>query len=143
MRRCKFETKLRPGEPVALDPLTVLAINLVVGAALAYAAYALTPKPQAPRGAGNSSVINNQVAGQNVVDGRRFAPKAGFDSLQNVVEMGSTVPLVYAKREEEVGGTTYGGVRVNTNLLWAQVTSSGGSQLLRHLPSGGGQARSA
>ena len=30
-----------------------------------------------------------------------------------------------------VDGVAYGGVRVNTNLLWSQVLSLGGDQLLR------------
>ena len=47
-----------------------------------------------------------------------------------MVEIGSIVPLVYARREE-VDGIIYGGTRVNTNLLWSQVLSLGGDQMLR------------
>ena len=68
--------------------------------------------------------------GQTLVNGSRFTPKAGFDSVQNVVELGSTIPLVYAKRQL-IDGVAYGGVRVNTDLLWSQMYSVGGGQLLR------------
>ena len=47
-----------------------------------------------------------------------------------MVELGSTIPVVYACRET-IDGVTYGGLRVNTNLLWSQMISQGGSQMLR------------
>ena len=56
--------------------------------------------------------------------------KSGFNSVQNVVELGSTIPIVYAKRET-IGGNQYGGIRVNTNLCWSQLMSVGGSQFFR------------
>ena len=42
--------------------------------------------------------------------------------------MGSVVPIIYCKREGE-----YGGLRVNTNLLWSQVLSVGGGQFFKGL----------
>ena len=92
----------------------------------------LAPKPKSSVSASGGGIQGTGKQGQNIVDGRRFAPKAGFDSLQNVVELGSTVPLIYSRRET-VDGVTYGGVRVNTNLLWSQVLSLGGDQLLRSI----------
>ena len=44
--------------------------------------------------------------------------------------MGSVVPIIYCKRED-IDGITYGGLRVNTNLLWSQVLSVGGGQFFR------------
>ena len=35
-----------------------------------------------------------------------------------MVEIGSTIPIVYANRQM-IGGIGYGGIRVNTNLLWS------------------------
>ena len=94
-----------------------------------YSSY-LTRSRQKTINGRRAEIRGNTVQGQNIVDGSRYAPKAGFDSLQNVVELGSIVPLVYAKRET-VGSNTSGGVRVNTNLLWSQVLSLNGDQLLR------------
>ena len=131
VRQCRFESKLRPGDPVALEPVTLGLILVAAGAALFAAGTLLTPKPKS-QSAANPRLTSGNRQGQNIVDGRRFAPKAGFDSLQTVVELGSTVPLIYARRET-VGDVTYGGVRVNTNLLWSQVLSLGGDQLLRSI----------
>ena len=52
-----------------------------------------------------------------------------------MVELGSVIPIIYAKREGQ-----YGGVRVNTNLLWSQLLSVGGGQFIKtlHLISEGG-----
>lgn len=66
----------------------------------------------------------------SVSDNRRYAPRYGFDATQDVARSGSVIPLVYANREL-ISGTYYGGIRVNTALLWSQLKSYGGSQLLR------------
>jgi len=132
VRQCRFESKIRPGQPVALDPVTLGIILVVAGAALYAAGTLLAPKQKSSVSQSGGGIQGTGRQGQNIVDGRRFAPKAGFDSLQNVVELGSTVPLIYARRET-VDGVTYGGVRVNTNLLWSQVLSLGGDQLLRSI----------
>ena len=126
VRAALFHSKIKPGEPTAFLVIPFL-IKLVIGVALSYLAYLLAPKPkqqQAPQ------VTTNNVQGQNIVNGARYTPKSGFDSVQNVVELGSVIPLVYANRQI-IDGVAYGGVRVNTNLLWSQIYSVGGGQLLR------------
>ena len=128
VRHCRFNSKIRPGTPVAVG-LDLLLLQIGISLVLAAAAYLLTPKPKG-RQAANARLETRQVDGQDIVRGSRIAPKAGFDQLQNVVEMGSVIPLVFANREV-IKDQTYGGVRVNTNLLWSQVLSLGGDQLLR------------
>ena len=125
-RQAILHSKLRPGEPTNFLVVPFL-IKLAIGLALSYAASLLAPKPKQPQ-AGDPDV--KDVQGQTLVNGARYTPRTGFDSVQNVVEIGSTIPLVYANRQF-IGGTTYGGVRVNTNLLWSQIYSIGGGQLLR------------
>ena len=129
MRQAILHFKLRPGEPTAflIDPVSLFLIQLVVGIALSYLATLLIPRPKVQE-AQNLDV--NTVQGQNLVNGSRFTPKSGFDSVQNVVELGSVVPLVYANRQV-IDGIAYGGVRINTNLVWSQLLSIGGGQLLR------------
>lgn len=124
-RQAILESKLRPGEPTAF--LVTLLVSLVVGIALSYVSSLLAPKPR-QQAAGQPET--KEVQGQTLVNGARFTPKAGFDSVQNVVELGSTVPLVYTNRQS-INGQGYGGVRINTSLLWSQIYTVSGGQLLR------------
>lgn len=128
VRQAILHSKLRPGEPVAFELIT-FAITLIVGIALSAISSLLAPKPQVRK---TPTVETRNVQGQTIVRGDEFSPKSGFDSVQNVVELGSTVPLVYANRQT-IDGISYGGIRVNTNLLWSQIYSVGGGQLLRAL----------
>ena len=129
VRYCKSASRIEPGEPVAIG-LDVILLQIGIALVLSAAAYFLTPKPKTQNRGTPAQLRSTATQGQDVVGGSRFAPKAGFDSLQNVVEMGSIIPLVYARRET-INGVTYGGIRVNTNLLWSQVLSLGGDQLFR------------
>ena len=127
VRECYKNQKLRPGEPVALDPFTISLILTAVSVLLSAASMLLAPKPKDEE---KPKRTEESIEGQDVIRRDRFAPKSGFDSFQNVVDMGSVVPVVYCKREE-IAGETYGGLRVNTNLLWSQVLSVGGGQFFR------------
>jgi hypothetical protein len=120
-------SRIAPGTIVNLSGFEIILINLVIGAALSYAATLLMPKPRQPQ---QPDITTSTVQGQDIVNGARYTPKSGFDSVQNVVELGSVIPLVYAKRQV-IDGVSYGGCRVNTNLLWSQIYSVGGGQLLR------------
>ena len=131
VRACRGASQIKPGEPVAIG-LDVILLQIGIALVTAAAAYFLSPKPKTQSRGTAPQLRSQTVDGQSIVQGNRYAPKAGFDQLQNVVEMGSVVPLVYAHRET-IDGQDYGGVRVNTNLLWSQVLSLGGDQLLRGL----------
>ena len=129
VRECTKNAKLRPGEPVAivLDPGTIGLIITIVGILFQVAGALLAPKPKDQE---DKAIEEERIEGQDVVRRDRFAPKSGFDSFQNVVDMGSVVPIIYCK-QEEIGGEVYGGLRVNTNVLWSQILSVGGSQFFR------------
>ena len=124
LRQAILHSKVEPGEPVAF--LNFL-IPLIIGIALTFIGVLLAPKPRQPE---QQQLKQNTVQGQDLVNGARYTPKSGFDSVQNVVELGSVVPLVYTNRQV-IDGIAYGGVRVNTNLVWSQLQSIGGGQLLR------------
>ena len=126
---CAEKSRFEPGQIVALEPFTIILINLAIGLLLTGASMLLAPKPQEPK---TTELDESTVDGQDIVRGGRFAPKAGFDNVQNVVEIGSVVPIVYAKREN-IDGNQYGGIRINTNLLWSQLQSIGGGQFFRGL----------
>ncbi len=126
VRQCILYSKPKPGEPVAFE-LVTFAVTLIVGALLSAAAALLSPKPTTDE---RTPAEESKTEGQDIIRRDRFAPKSGFDSFQNVVDVGSVIPVVYAKREI-VDGKQYGGIRVNTNLLWSQLLSVGGGQMFR------------
>ena len=124
VRQAILNSKVRPGDPTAFIGIGFI-VKLIIGLALSYIGSLLQKKPEAP-----PQIETRNVQGQTIVRADEFAPKAGFDSVQNVVQLGSTVPLVYANRQV-INGVAYGGIRVNTNLLWSQLYSVGGGQMLR------------
>ena len=126
VRECAKQSKIRPGEPTMFFNIGAFFVNLIIGLVLqTIASLIFRPKTSNP-----AEIRQTSVQGQNSVNRSEFAPKAGFDSFQNVVELGSSIPLVFAGRET-INGVTYGGVRVNTNMLWSQMMSQGGGQMLR------------
>jgi hypothetical protein len=132
----RSRVKIEPGKPQAgFDPITAI-ILVVVGVGLQIAASFL--KPQQRTGGRSGSVKTNQVAGQDLTSNQRFAPRVGFDSAQDPATLGLTIPAIYA-RKQNLGAQgdparpagSYGGIRVNTELIWSQMLSLGGSQALR------------
>ena len=128
VRELRRNSRIEPGTIVNLTGFEIILINLVIGIVLTGISMLLRPKPQAAPKPNSTS----QVQGQSIVNGARYTPNSGFDSPQNVVELGSVVPIVYANRQV-IDGVSYGGIRVNTNLLWSQIYSVGGGQLLRSI----------
>lgn len=74
----------------------------------------------------------NQIQGQITNSIRRYAPRTGFDSLQDVAGLGDPIPLVYTKREQ-IDGNYYGGVRINAPLVWSELLTLDKAQILRAL----------
>ena len=66
------------------------AAQLVIGLVLTLVSYFLTPKPKPPK-----TPPSLTTAGQQGV--RRFAPQTGFDTAQELAELGAVIPLVFAK----------------------------------------------
>ena len=105
------------------------AANLVLGIILTVVSVLLAPKPRAPK-----TPPSLTTAGQT--GPKRFAPQTGFNSVQELAKLGEIIPLVFTKQETEVNGDSkiyYGGVRVNTRLLWSQMLSLGSGQQLKAL----------
>jgi len=128
-RRAKEQPE--PAVVAGLDPVTQLAlaslIITVIGTGLQIAATFLKPSTSDARPA---ALKTPNIGGKARTENERFAPRYGFDSAQEITTLGAVVPIVYTLREA-IGAETYGGVRVNTDLLWSQIYSLGGSQLLR------------
>ena len=106
-----------------------VAANFVLGIILSVVSVLLTPKPRAPK-----TPPSLTTAGQT--GPKRFAPQTGFNSVQELATLGEIVPLIFTKQETEVNGDSkiyYGGVRINTRLLWSQMLSLGSGQQLKAL----------
>ena len=121
-----------PAVVAGLDPITQSIILLAIGVGFQIAASFLKPSVPTQQGGGGRPA---QLQARNrsdapITNNKRYTPRYGFDSTQDITTLGSTIPLVYALREA-ISGTTYGGVRVSTPMLWSQIYSLGGSQLLR------------
>lgn len=117
----------QPAVVAGLDPFTqTLLITLAVSIGSSLLSIALAPS--LPKRGGE--IRQRSVLGKTQTSLASLAPRAGFDAVQEVAAIGEPIPVIYANRET-IDGVTYGGVRVNATLLWSQIWSLGGSQLLR------------
>lgn len=116
---------------IAGEPATTLAIiSLVLTAisvGLTVVSMLLVPRPDVP---GQGRLRTRQKQGDTLQSPSIFAPTYGFEAVQDVAPLGDPVPLVYTKREF-LNGQWYGGTRISTPLLWSQIWSLGGNQLLK------------
>lgn len=99
--------------------LTVISIGLTIVASF------FKPKPGRP-----AQLKANDKSEDAINAVERYAPRVGFDAAQEIARIGQTIPLVFTKREE-VNGKLVGGVRITCPLIWSQIKSYGGNQLLR------------
>jgi hypothetical protein len=112
------------GEPLSTSAIVSIVLS-VISIGFQLISLLLMPKARTP---GKLAIGNETGQSQNTLSS--FAPRVGFSSTQSVAALGEPIPVVYAHRET-IAGITYGGIRVNTSLLWSQIISLGGSQMLR------------
>ena len=127
---------------VVCDPITVGIVTTVVGAGLSFAAQALAPKPKLPKQTDPAQQQQEQrgadVTGASVSGSNRFTNVDGFTSVQPLARLGESMQLVFANRRNN-----YGGVRVETKLVWSQLLSQGdGQELLAIFLANGGELAS-
>jgi hypothetical protein len=134
MRWYKAEIQRRAAEgpqPAVVAGIEIsvatLLVNLVIGIGLTILSSLLVPKPQTQD---RGRLTTRQRQGDTLQVPSSFAPTYGFEAVQDVAPLGDPIPLVYTKREF-LNGQWYGGTRVNTPLLWSQIWSLGGNQMLR------------
>jgi hypothetical protein len=121
-----------PRPAVVAGELGAAAIVSIVLSAISVGAQLISVllAPSAPRNRRTAELGQRQVQGRSQTSIESLAPRGGFDAVQDVAAIGEPIPVVYANRET-IGGVTYGGVRVNATLLWSQIWSLGGSQMVR------------
>ena len=134
MRWYKAEVQRRaaegpqPAVVAGLETAVVLGIvNLVIGVGLTIVSALLVPRPPSDS---RGRLTTRQRQGDTLQVPSSFAPTYGFEAVQDVAPLGDPIPLVYTKREF-LNGQWYGGTRINTPLLWSQIWSLGGNQMLR------------
>lgn len=128
------QVRIEPSHPQAgLGVIAIAATVIQVG--LTIAASFFKPRPPEP---GTGGISASQQEGESVVVANRVAPRIGFDAVQQPSSLGATIPTIWARRQT-LGAQaspprpagTYGGVRVNLGLIWSQLWTYRGSQLLR------------
>lgn len=100
------------------ETATIALVLSIVGTLAQVASALLAPRPQAPE-APNTRQIRE----------RRFSPRFGFDSAQELAQYGDPVNLIYT----DIVANPDGGVRVASSLLWSAVHSCGGKQYMQML----------
>lgn len=73
---------------------------------------------------------SSEKLGRSISDIRRYAPRDGFDSLQEPASIGQPMPMAFALKEI-IDGESFGGIRVNCPLLWSKLETLNGRQLLK------------
>lgn len=94
--------------------------QVAVGVALSAVSYLITPKPKEPKQGTSKRTAD-------AIGNKKFVPQFEFNSIQELAELGNTIPLVFANET----GDGYGGIRVNSMLLWSQMLSLGKLQQLK------------
>lgn len=115
---------------VAIGPdwwIYALVISTVLSTGFSIAASFFKPRLTQSR---QPTLKQVQTQGQNITNIRRYAPRQGFDSLQDVANIGDPIPLIYAKRQT-ISTKNYGGIRVNCPLLWSEIVTVDKSQIFR------------
>jgi hypothetical protein len=107
---------IRMGTEAALIAYISLALTLA-GTAVSVLSVLLAPKPE---------VESAKTRGTRE---RRYAPRTGFDTTQELATYGEPVNLVYCNKIVNPKG----GTRVNTALIWSAIESFGNSQYMRTL----------
>ena len=123
--------KARPEEyahipDVRNDPVTVAIVQIVVGIALTAISALLAPKPKQPQQK-NKQLATLDIEGSQ---GRsRYTKSANFDSVQSLANLGEVIPLIFTDQGSR-NGVPYGGIRIDTQLLFSQMITRGTTQTL-------------
>nr|BAR36024.1 phage-related protein tail component [uncultured Mediterranean phage uvMED] len=112
---------------VVNGPVTPILINLVIGVALTAIGALLAPKPKQPDRKQPRNLDIPSETGRS-----KFTKSANFDGVQQLATLGRTIPLIFANRIT-TGKGTFGGVRVDTDLVFSQLLTSGKGQVFTGL----------
>ena len=123
---CKFAAEVRrrgvvrPAEydylpDVRNETTTIILVNLAISLVLTGVAYLLTPKPKMPEASKRSQL---DLGSTNT--GNRFTQSRGFDSLNELADYGSPVPIIFGLYDEAL---KIGGMLITPKLVWSRMFS--------------------
>ena len=122
----------KPAEGPVCGPLVPILINVAISIGLSLLSSLLFPVQEPGRLETKRSKDSPRTSNQ------RSSPRFGFDSLQEPARVGQFIPVIIAKRENNLGG-----VRVAMPLIWSQVLALNGSLLFRGIFLAGAATMSA
>jgi hypothetical protein len=137
--KVEVESRIRidPAQPQAGAALGIIAVVTgLISIGLTVVASFFKPKAPEP---GTGGITATEKLGDSITSTNQAAPRVGFDSIQQPSSLGSRIPVIWARREYYNAQTSpvcrpagyYGGIRVNLGLIWSQLWTYKGSQLLR------------
>ena len=97
---------------------TTLLVSLAITLVLTGVSYLLTPKPKMPRAQGGGVTDLGSITGAN-----RFTPSRGFETLAELADYASPVPIIFGMYKNDIGG-----MLVTPKLIWSRMFSHGTSQ---------------
>jgi hypothetical protein len=112
----------RPAQGPVCGPVVPVLVNLAISVGLTLLSSLLFPAQQQ----GQSRIVVKRNKGDARTNNQRSSPRFGFDSVQEPARVGQFVPVVIAKRENNLGG-----VRVAMPLVWSQMLAYNGSVMFR------------
>ena len=133
VRHAMLRQRVRPAEydhipdvvASGIDPVTVLVINLVVGALLTTASVLLAPKPPSFESGNQKKITGRRLADQ--VGPSRYNQSSSFDNAPSLAELNTPIPIPFGRRSF-VGGVRSGGLSLVPALVWSRVYAYGGYQ---------------
>ena len=116
---------VRPAEyahipDVRNEPSTIAIVSLVISVVTTGVAYLLTPKPKMPEASKRSQLDLGSVNATN-----RFTPSRGFDTLNELADYGSPIPIIFGLYNEE---KDIGGMLITPKMVWSRMFSHGTQQ---------------
>ena len=103
-------------------------ISLAISLVLTGVSYLLTPKPKAPEASKRTQLDLGDVTGAS-----RFTPSRGFDSINELADYASPIPIIFGLYQKlKVKGkdqrVNIGGMLVTPKLVWSRILSHGTQQ---------------
>ena len=111
----------RPAQGPVCGPIVPVLVSLAISVGITLLSSLLFPGQRQ-----QSRIVATRKSGSPTTSNQRSSPRFGFDSLQEPARVGQFVPVIIAKRENNLGG-----VRVAMPLLWSQILAWKGSQMAR------------